>query len=139
MARRSARQIAAARRNIKKAQARSAQLRRGGAGKNGTTSFYGKGRKGRKAARRSTYGRKKDGLSIAQQQRRRQRTNKWKNRAAFVGSAVAVGAGLWGNLDAAQKSQAKYKAKSGLNSVKTKYKYHTGVGRQIRRAKRKSR
>ena len=137
MARRSARQIAAARRNIKKAQARSAQLRRGGAGKGGTTSFCGKGRKGRKAARRSTYGRKKDGLSIAQQQRRRQRTNKWKRRAAWVGSATATMAGLYGSLDSQTKAQARYKAKSGLNSVKTKYKYHTGIGRQIRKNSRK--
>lgn len=135
----SARQIAAARRNIKKAQARSAQLRRGGAGKSGTTSFYGKGRAGRKAARRSTYGRKKDGLSIAQQQRRRQRTNKWKRRAAFTGSAISVSAGLWGSLNQAQKVQAKNAVNSGINTIKTKYKYQTGVGRQIRKNRKKSR
>lgn len=133
----SARQIAAAKRNIKRAQARSAELRRKGYGKDGSSSFYGKGRKGRKAAKRSTYGRKRDGLSIAQQQRRKQRANKWKRRGGAVASAAVIGAGLWGNLSEAQKSQAKYKVKSGLNSVKTKYKYHTGVGRQIRKAGRK--
>lgn len=137
MRKKTARQIAAARRNIKKAQARSAQLRRKGYGKDGNTAFYGKGRKGRKAARRSTYGRKRDGLSIAQQQRRRQRANKWKRRAAFVGTAATVGAGLWGNMDAAQKANAKRAAKSGLNNLKTKYKYRTGVGRQIRKARRR--
>lgn len=135
----SARQIAAAKRNIVKAQARSAQLRRKGygKGKDGSKSFYGKGRKGRKAARHSTYGRKRDGLSIAQQQRRRQRTNKWKRRAAFVGSAVAVGAGLYGNLNQQQQAQVRHAAKSGLNTIKTKYKYHTGIGRQVRKAKKK--
>lgn len=133
----SARQIAAARRNIKKAQARSAQLRRGGAGKGGTTSFYGKGRSGRKAARRSTYGRKKDGLSIAQRQRRRQRANTWKRRAMWVGSATATMAGLYGSLDSQTKAQARYMAKSGLNNFKTKYKYQTGVGRQIRKARKR--
>jgi hypothetical protein len=133
----SARQIAAARRNIKKAQARSAQLRRGGAGRNGTASFYGKGRAGRKAARRSTYGRKKDGLSIAQQQRRRQRTNKWKRRGMYASSAITFSAGLWGSMNQTQREYAKYAAKSGLNTVKTKYKYHTGVGRQIRKSRKK--
>ena len=133
----SARQIAAARRNIKKAQARSAQLRRKGYGKNGNTAFYGKGRAGRKAARRSTYGRKRDGLSIAQQQRRRQRTNKWKRRAAFTGTALATGAGLWANLNQTQREYAKYAAKSGLNTLKTKYKYNTGIGRQIRKMRKK--
>ena len=133
----SARQIAAARRNIKKAQARSAQLRRKGYGKNGNSSFYGKGRSGRKAARRSTYGRKRDGLSIAQQQRRRQRANKWKRRAAFVGTAAAFSAGVWNQASPAQKAQAKYAAKSGLNTLKTKYKYNTGIGRQIRKMRKK--
>jgi hypothetical protein len=135
---RSARQIAAAKRNIKKAQARSAQLRRGGAGKGGSTSFYGKGRAGRKAARRATYGSKKNGLSIAQQQRRRQRTNKWKRRASFVGTAITIGAGLYGSTNQTQREYARYAAKSGLNTLKTKYKYHTsGMGGQIRRSRKK--
>ena len=135
---RTARQIAAAKRNIKKAQARSAQLRRGGAGRGGSTSFYGKGRAGRKAARRSTYGSKRNGLSIAQQQRRRQRTNKWKRRGAFLGTALTVGAGLWGSMDATQKASVKRSVNSGLNTLKTKYKYQTsGMGGQIRRSRRK--
>lgn len=91
---RTARQIAASRRNIILAQKRSAELRRRGAGKHGSQSFYGKGHSGRKAAKLSTYGRKRDGLSIAQQQRRRQRSNRRKRAVsvAISGATVAVAA-----------------------------------------------
>ena len=44
--------------------------------------YYGSGRQGRKAARIATYGRKRDGLSISQRQRRQQRANKVKNHLA---------------------------------------------------------
>lgn len=77
---------------LARAQKRSAELRRNGAGKSGSASFYGKGRKGRKASRASTYGKKRDGLSIAQQQRRRQRSNRRKKAAstAIAGGVMAV-------------------------------------------------
>ena len=73
---------------LARAQKRSAELRRNGAGKSGNASFYGKGRDGRKASRASTYGKKRDGLSIAQQQRRRRRSNRRKKAAS---TAIAVG------------------------------------------------
>lgn len=77
---------------LARAQKRSAELRRNGAGKSGNASFYGKGRDGRKASRASTYGKKRDGLSIAQQQRRRQRSNRRKKAAstAIAGGVIAV-------------------------------------------------
>lgn len=77
---------------LARAQKRSAELRRNGAGKSGNASFYGKGRDGRKASRASTYGKKRDGLSIAQQQRRRQRSNRRKKAAstAIAGGVMAV-------------------------------------------------
>lgn len=77
---------------LARAQKRSAELRRKGAGKHGSASFYGKGKKGRRAAKHSTYGKKRDGLSIAQQQRRRQRSNRRKKyaSAAISGGLIAV-------------------------------------------------
>lgn len=139
---RTARQIAASRRNIVAAQRRSAQLRRGGAGKQGTTSFYGKGRKGRKAAKASKYGNKKDGLSIAQTQRRRQRSNRRKNVArtaiaggVFAANAVAVykqNPEVKRSVDVAAK-----RAKTAAKSAKTQYTYRTGVGRQIKKAQKR--
>ena len=135
-------QRAAAKRNIVKAQKRSAELRRRGAGKNGTTAFYGKGRKGRKAAKASTYGRKKDGLSIAQQTRRKQRTNKRKAVAstAVAGGVIAVKAyGLYKSNPDVNKSvkTAAREAKSTARKAKTQYQYKTGVGRQIKKAQKK--
>ena len=82
---------AARRAALARAQKRSAQLRRKGAGKNGSRNFYGKGRKGRKAAKEATYGDKRHGLSISQQRRRKTRSNKWKRRGkTAIGGAVAA-------------------------------------------------
>ena len=140
--RKTAKQIAASRRNIVKAQRRSAELRRGGAGKDGTTAFYGKGRKGRKAAKRSTYGRKKDGLSIAQQQRRRQRSNKRKRIASTAVSGVAfavTAASIYKTNPDVKRSVdvAAKRAKSAAQSAKTQYQYKTGIGRQVKKATKK--
>ena len=111
-----AKQRAAAKRNIVKAQRRSAELRRAGhgKGKNGSSTFYGKGRKGRRAARKSTYGTKRHGLSIAQQQRRKQRANKWKRRAGLVATAATTGAAVYTSLypEHAKKTKAKVAMKT---------------------------
>lgn len=133
----SARQRAAAKRNIVKAQLASARARRGKKRSAKSQHTYGTGRKGRKATKRALYGSRKHGISPTQYQRRRQRNAKWKRRGTYVATAVATAAGVYGGLSPGQKAQAKYAAKSGLNTLKTKYKYHTGVGRQIRKSKRK--
>lgn len=129
-----ARQIAASRRNIQAAQRRSAELRRGGAGKGGSTNFYGTGRAGRRAAKYSTYGQKKHGLSIAQQQRRRQRTNKYKNIARGAATVAGVGIAAYGSLNSTQKQRVNATAKNYAHTTKTKMKYHTsGMAGQVRR------
>ena len=133
----SARQLAAARRNIAKAQAASARARKGKKRSSASMHTYGTGRSGRRATKRALYGSRRHGISPTQYQRRRQRTAKWKRRGAFVGGAAVAAAGLWGNLNQTQREYAKYYAKSGLNNVKTKYKYHTGIGRQIRKSRKK--
>lgn len=136
---RTARQIAASRRNIVAAQKRSAALRRGGAGKNGNTAFYGKGRSGRKAAKRSTYGRKKDGLSIAQQQRRRQRSNKRKrvvSTAISAGSVAVAAHHIYKTNPDVKRSVnvAKKRAKSEARNVKQSY----DIGRAFGQSKPRS-
>lgn len=133
----SARQIAAAKRNIAKAQLASARARKGKKRSSASMHTYGTGRSGRKATKRALYGSRKHGISPTQYQRRRQRANKWKRRAAFAGSAIAFSAGVWGNMNQTQREYTKYAAKSGLNTLKTKYKYQTGVGRQIRKMRKK--
>lgn len=98
---------------LRKAQLRSAELRRQGHGKGGSTNFYGTGKSGRKAARRSTYGQRKHGLSIAQQQRRKQRANKWKRRGAAVVSTAATGAAIYSQVTTpAQRRAHKTKVKT---------------------------
>jgi hypothetical protein len=127
-----ARQVAASRRNIVAAQRRSAELRRGGAGKGGSTNFYGKGRSGRKAARRSKYGQKKHGLSIAQTQRRKQRANKYKRIASGAASGAALGLAAYSQLSPMQQQKVKATSKHYAKTAQTKAKYHTsGLHRQV--------
>ena len=120
----SAKQRAAAKRNIVKAQRRSAELRRSGHGKNGSTNFYGKGRKGRKAAKRSAYGQRKHGLSIAQRDRRKARRKKYTNAAAktigAAGTAFAVYSTLYPEHSKATQKKAVAKgAKAGRDFKNT--------------------
>lgn len=117
MARRTARQIAASRRNIVKAQRRSAELRRRGAGKNGSASFYGKGRKGRKAAKLATYGRRRDGLSVSQRHRRAQRSARRSAKIGVVLTGAAIAASVYGSNTNVQKSVNKT-ARRAKNTVK---------------------
>lgn len=133
----SARQIAAAKRNIAKAQLASARARKGKKRSSSSMHTYGTGRSGRRATKRALYGSRRHGISPTQYQRRRQRANKWKARAVYTGTAISFAAGLWGGMNQTQREYAKYAAKSGLNNLKTKYKYQTGVGRQIRKARKK--
>ena len=104
---RSARQIAAAKRNIIKAQAASARARRGKKRSRTTGHTYGKGRKGRKATRRSLYGSRKHGLSPTQYARRRQRANKWKRRGSAAVSAAMLGTAIYPRLSPADKKRVK--------------------------------
>lgn len=130
---RSARQVAAARRNIVKAQRASAASRRGKKRSKATGHHYGKGKTGRRQSRTNTYGKKRHGLSIAQQTRRKQRSNRRKRVASGALTAVATGVAVYGNLSPSQKG----KVKDYGRTAKTKVQYHTGVGRQIRKAKRR--
>lgn len=98
---------AARRAALARAQKRSAQLRRKGAGKNGSRNFYGKGRKGRKAARKATYGDKRHGLSISQQRRRKTRSNKWKRRGRTAMTGAVAAAVVYKNNPNVQKSVKK--------------------------------
>lgn len=94
--------------------------RGGGSKEKKSTAYYGKGRKGRKAAKRATYGRKKDGLSIAQQKRRRQRSNRRKK--AIAGAATAVG------------MVGMYAQKAGINNLNDARNAYATI--QYRRARR---
>lgn len=91
MARRTARQIAASKRNIVAAQRRSAQLRKGKSFSKKTGHYYGTGKTGRRQARINKYGSRRHGISIAQQQRRDKRSNRRK-RIAMSGATLAVAA-----------------------------------------------
>jgi len=133
-----ARQIAASKRNIVMEQRRSAELRRMGYGAAGSTNFYGTGRQGRRAARRSTYGQRKHGLSIAQQTRRKQRRQKWAGR---VSKTAALGAGAayvyMQSTHPYQRSKHKAQVKNYGLRIKTNVKYRTsGLNSQIKRGMR---
>lgn len=139
--RRTARQIAAARRNIVKAQRASAESRRGKSRSKKTGHHYGKGKVGRRQSRINTYGKKRHGLSIAQQTRRKQRANKWKRRAGVVASTAATGAALYAGLSPGQKAQFKQKTRDYGENVRI---YTKGskmvykVNRQMGHSRRKS-
>lgn len=130
---RSAKQKAA----LRKAQLASARARRGRKRSRSSGHHYGTGKQGRRATRRATYGKKKHGLSIAQQQRRRQRANKWKRRGRSAMAAAGVAATIYAKSTPQQRSAAKGAAKVYGNRVKTKYKYHrSGMARQVKRGMR---
>jgi hypothetical protein len=88
MAAKTAKQIAASRRNIAKAQVASAAARRGRHRSAASGHAYGTGKTGRRSTRRALYGSRRHGISPVQHQRRTQRANKWKRRVA---GATAVG------------------------------------------------
>lgn len=92
----SAKQIAAAKRNIVKAQAASARARRGRKRSSTSGHTYGTKRSGRKAAKRALYGSRRHGISPTQHMRRRQRTrNKIGRAAGSVALTVGTTAALY--------------------------------------------
>ncbi len=118
MARRTARQIAASRRNIVLAQKRSAQLRKGKSFSKKTGHYYGAGKTGRKQAKINKYGSRKHGISIAQQQRRRQRTNR---RKAIVSTAVSgVGVAVYAHSVYKNNPDVKRSVDTAARDAKTR-------------------
>jgi len=112
---RTARQLAASRRNIVAAQRASAASRRGKKRSVKTGHHYGTGRTGRKTARRAKYGSKKHGISIAQQQRRDKRSRRRKNALAgglaVASTAAAVYSNYHQNTTKQQRANHKRKVK----------------------------
>ena len=119
----SARQRAAAKRNIVKAQLASARARRGKKRSDKSQHTYGTGRKGRKGTRRALYGSRKHGISPTQYQRRRQRSAKWKHRGSIAVGTVTTAVGIYASMTPGHKVEAKQKFGSGLNNVKQTYKF----------------
>lgn len=135
---RSARQIAAAKRNIRKAQLASAAARRGRHRSRTTGHTYGKGRSGRKATKRALYGSRKHGLSPTQALRRKQRATKWKNRGKAAVSIATTGAAIYSALPQQQKNKINAKAKNYANTTKIKVKYRaSGLHGQIKKKRRR--
>lgn len=126
MAARSAKQVAAARRNIKIAQAASARSRKGKSKSSASGHHYGTGKTGRKATRLALYGSKKHGISPTQYQRRRQRANKWKGRAALAVSAGLTAATLYATMPPQQRQAMKNKIRDHSARMKTHVKYRVG-------------
>lgn len=143
--RKTARQIAAARRNIVKAQKASADSRRGKSRSRKSGHHYGTGKTGRRQAKRNKYGSRKHGISIAQQTRRDRRSRKWKNRGAVAFSVATTGAAIYGSYHsntspgqrAANKKRVKQAGKDFRNAPSSaKLGYRTG--RQVRMSRRNS-
>lgn len=139
MARRTARQIAASRRNIVAAQRASAASRRGKSRSKKTGHHYGTGKTGRRQARINKYGSRKHGISIAQQTRRDRRSRRRKNAAAVAFSVATTGAALYGNYHssttASQRAGHRRKVKQASNDfakrgkqTKMVYKMHRQMG-----------
>ena len=140
--RKTARQIAASKRNIIKAQRVSADSRRGKSRSKTAGHHYGTGKQGRKDTRRALYGSRKHGISPPQYARRQQRARKWKGRAAAVGAAAAIGATVYANYHQnttpEQRSQHKRRAKATYRGAKMKVKFRTsGLAGQIKRSQKK--
>lgn len=135
---RSARQIAASRRNIAKAQVASARARKGKHRSSVSQHTYGTGRSGRKNAKRALYGSRRHGISPAQYQRRQQRSAKWKRRAGYAATAVSLGAVAYSHLDAGTKARinadardyarAARKSSSTAAASKRSYKFNRAAG-----------
>lgn len=134
-----ARQIAASKRNIVKAQIASARSRKGKKRSVAAGHHYGTGKTGRKNTRLALYGSRKHGISPAQYARRKQRANKWKKRALITG---AVAAGTFHLVTQYTTPEEKVKiinkTRDYAHAAKTKVRYHaSGLHSQIRRATRK--
>lgn len=143
MARRTAKQIAASRRNIIKAQRASADSRRGKKRSKKSGHHYGTGKTGRRQARRNKYGSRRHGISIAQQTRRDQRSRKRKAvaSAAVAGGVLAVKAyGLYKSNPEVKRSvdTAARRAKSDANRVKSTYKINRMAGSSRGKSARKA-
>lgn len=108
---RTARQIAASKRNIAKAQIASARARKGKKRSAKSQHTYGTGRTGRKNTRRALYGSRRHGISPVQYQRRQQRAAKWKRRAGYAATGVAIGVMAYNNLDSASKAKLRADAR----------------------------
>lgn len=135
MAARSARQVAAAKRNIKIAQAASARSRKGKSKSAASGHHYGTGRQGRKATRLALYGSKKHGISPTQYARRRQRANKWKGRAALAASVALTGATLYASMPPQQRAALKNKVRDHSARAKTHVQYRVGAYKMHRQIK----
>lgn len=139
MARRTAKQIAASRRNIIKAQRASAASRRGKKRSKKSGHHYGTGKTGRRQARINKYGSRKHGISIAQQTRRDKRSRKRKAVASAViaGGVVAIKAAAIYKTDPNVKRSvdaAARRAKSEARNARTTY----STNRQLGVSRRKS-
>ena len=138
---RTARQLAASRRNIVKAQQASANSRRGKKRSNKSGHHYGTGKVGRKQARRNKYGSRKHGISIAQQTRRDRRARKYKRAGSVAFAVAATGIGVYSQLSPAQKSAVKQRVKSAPRDFKwgsKESKMVYNVNRQMGHNRRKS-
>lgn len=127
--RKSARQIAAARRNIIKAQRASADSRRGKKRSKKSGHHYGTGKTGRRQARINKYGTRRNGISIAQATRRKQRSAKYKRAASLATTAALVTYSVYG--DKPFKQGADY-ARKGAKSATVKYKNY-GTNRKFKK------
>lgn len=130
MARRTARQIAASRRNIIIAQRVSADSRRGKKRSNKSGHHYGTGKVGRRQAKINKYGSRKHGISIAQQTRRDKRSRNRKRVATAVGGAVMVGTHIYMNNPEVKRSvdTAARRARADANRAKGTYKINRMAG-----------
>lgn len=129
-ARRTAKQIAASRRNIIKAQRASADSRRGKKRSNKSGHHYGTGKVGRRQAKINKYGSRRHGISIAQQQRRDKRSRTRKTVVASAAGAAMVAAKIYQSDPEMRRSvnAAAKRAKSDANRVRGTYKVFRMAG-----------
>jgi hypothetical protein len=128
--RRTAKQIAASKRNIIAAQRASAASRRGKKRSTKAGHHYGTGKTGRRQARINKYGSRKHGISIAQQTRRDKRSRKYKKAGAtaVAGGVFAVKAAMIYRQNPEVKKSVDTAAKRA-KSTKRMYKTSRMVGR----------
>lgn len=137
--RKTAKQIAASRRNIIKAQRASAASRRGKSRSKKAGHHYGEGRTGRKQAKINKYGSRKHGISIAQQTRRDKRSRNRKRAASTViaGGVIAAKAAYVYKTNPDMKRSvdtAARRAKSNANRARGTYKVNRMAGESRRRS-----
>jgi hypothetical protein len=107
---------------LHKAQMASAAKRRGHSNYR-SQHYYGKGLKGYRNAKLATYGSRRHGLSIAQQQRRHQRARKWAGRGAKVAGVGAVALGTYLALSPGERKWINVKARDYAVKTHNRVKY----------------